>query len=109
VATHSLEEKMANRAADEGGFHSDLEIAGGDLVINGTRVPVQALLDVLRTGRPLDEFLEHVPTLERAHAAEFLQQAALAIVERRIEAFRRDPSRLIPAEEVFAGLERDFG
>ncbi|HSU14059.1 addiction module protein [Longimicrobium sp.] len=35
--------------------------------------------------------------------------AQMSEIERRIEAFRRDPSRVIPAEDVFARLERDFG
>jgi uncharacterized protein (DUF433 family) len=100
---------MTEQQTDKEGFHSDPEMMGGELVVNGTRVPVQALIDTLRAGRTLDEFLEHFPTVERAQAVEFFQQATLALVERRIEAFRRDPSRLIPAEEVFARLERDFG
>jgi putative addiction module component (TIGR02574 family) len=35
--------------------------------------------------------------------------AQMSEIERRVEAIRRDPSRLIPADEVFARLERDFG
>jgi putative addiction module component (TIGR02574 family) len=30
-------------------------------------------------------------------------------IQRRLEAYRRDPSRVIPAEDALAQLEREFG
>jgi uncharacterized protein (DUF433 family) len=50
------------------GVHSDPDILGGTPVFVGTRVPVRALLDYLEHGRPLGEFLDDFPTVERAQA-----------------------------------------
>ena len=41
----------------------------------GTRVPVQLLLDHLRHGGTIDEFLEGCPTVARDHAELFLELA----------------------------------
>jgi len=48
------------------GVHSDSDILGGTPVFVGTRVPVRALLDYLEHGRPLAEFLDDFPTVEKA-------------------------------------------
>lgn len=60
-------------------LHSDPEILGGTTVFVGTRVPVQNLLDYLRGGDTLDEFLEDFPSVTRqqAEAALDLAQEAL--------------------------------
>jgi uncharacterized protein (DUF433 family) len=50
------------------GVQSDPDILGGTPVFVGTRVPVRALLDYLEHGRPLGEFLDDFPTVERAQA-----------------------------------------
>jgi uncharacterized protein (DUF433 family) len=50
------------------GVHSDPDILGGTPVFVGTRVPVRALLDYLEHGRPLAEFLDDFPTVEKAQA-----------------------------------------
>ena len=42
-------------------------------VFVGTRVPVRALLDYLEHGRPLAEFLDDVPTVEKALAIGVLE------------------------------------
>ena len=46
---------------------------GGTLVFRGTRVPVQSLLDYLRDGYSIGEFLEMFPSVARADAVEFLK------------------------------------
>ena len=48
------------------GVQSDPDILGGTPVFVGTRVPVRALLDYLEHGRPLAEFLDDFPTVEKA-------------------------------------------
>ncbi len=48
------------------GVHSDPEILGGTPVFIGTRVSVRALLDYLEHGRPLAEFLDDFPTVDKA-------------------------------------------
>lgn len=50
------------------GVHSDPDILGGTPVFVGTRVPVRVLLDYLEHGRPLAEFLDDFPTVEKARA-----------------------------------------
>ena len=42
------------------------EILGGTLVFSGTRVPFQILIDYLKAGDSLDDFLEDFPTVSRA-------------------------------------------
>jgi len=44
-------------------IHSDPDILGGTPVFIGTRVPLQALLDHIDGGHPLDDFLEDFPTV----------------------------------------------
>jgi len=56
----------------------DPEILGGTAVFVGTRVPVQSLLDYLRGGDTLDQFLQDFPSVrrEQAEAAlDFAQEA----------------------------------
>ncbi|MHB1194903.1 MAG: DUF433 domain-containing protein [Longimicrobiales bacterium] len=57
----------------------DPEILGGAAVFVGTRVPVQSLLDYLRGGDTLDDFLQDFPSVrrEQAEAALDLAQEAL--------------------------------
>ena len=48
---------------------------GGTPVFDGTRVPIQTLLDYIEAGDSLDEFLEDFPTVSRQQAITFLEQA----------------------------------
>lgn len=54
---------------------SSKEIMGGTLVFAGTRVPVLTLLDYLKAGDSIDEFLEGFPTVSRDQVIEFLEEA----------------------------------
>ena len=54
---------------------SDPEILGGTPVFVGTRVPVQALIDYIKGGRSLQEFLGDFPTVTRELAVAALEQA----------------------------------
>ena len=51
----------------------DPEILGGTAVFQGTRVPLQALLDYLEGGQTLDEFLDDFPTVSRQAAVQALE------------------------------------
>lgn len=55
--------------------HTDPDIMGGVPVFVGTRVPVRTLLDYLAAGDPLEEFLDHFPTVTREQAVTALGQA----------------------------------
>ena len=54
----------------------DPEIMGGEPCFAGTRVPVRALLDYIEGGDTLDEFLKQYPTVSRAQAVGFLEEAS---------------------------------
>ncbi len=56
-------------------IHSDPDILGGTPVFVGTRVPMKTLLDYLEAGDPLDEFLDHFPSVRRAQAIAALELA----------------------------------
>lgn len=44
-------------------IHVDPEILNGTPVFAGTRVPIQTLLEYLKEGRPLADFLQDFPTV----------------------------------------------
>lgn len=59
-------------------FHeivSDPEILGGTPVFRGTRVPFDGLLDYLKSGHNIDEFVDDFPTVTRAQAERALTEA----------------------------------
>lgn len=55
--------------------HSDPDILGGIPVFAGTRVPVKTLLDYLKAGDSLNEFLDHFPSVTRERAIAALELA----------------------------------
>lgn len=55
--------------------HSDPSILGGTPVFVGTRVPVKTLLDYLEAGDPLNEFLDHFPSVSHEQAIAALELA----------------------------------
>jgi uncharacterized protein (DUF433 family) len=52
---------------------SSPERLGGTPVFAGTRVPVQALLDYIEAGDPLDSFLEDFPSVSQDQAVAVLE------------------------------------
>ncbi len=59
---------------------SSPERLNGTPVFAGTRVPVQALLDYIEAGDPLDRFLEDFPSVSREHAVAVLGLARQALL-----------------------------
>lgn len=55
------------------------EIMNGELVFAGTRVEVKILVDYLKAGHPLDEFLDDFPTVSREQAEGYLQMSLEAV------------------------------
>ena len=53
----------------------DPDRMSGTPCFRGTRIPVQMLIDHLKAGFSLDEFLETVPSLDRSQAQVFLELA----------------------------------
>jgi uncharacterized protein (DUF433 family) len=54
---------------------SSPDVMSGLPVFAGTRVPVQTLLDYLKGGDSIDEFLEGFPTVKREQVIAFLEEA----------------------------------
>lgn len=51
----------------------DPEVMSGELVFSGTRVEVKTLVDYLKAGHSLDDFLEGFPTVNREQAEAYLE------------------------------------
>ena len=48
---------------------------GGTPVFTGTRVPIQTLLDYLKAGETINDFLAGFPSVSREQVVSFLEQA----------------------------------
>jgi uncharacterized protein (DUF433 family) len=59
----------------------DPEVIGGAPVFAGTRVPVQTLLDYVRAGETIDDFLQGFPSVTRTQVIAFLQEAKDRLVQ----------------------------
>ena len=55
------------------------EILGGTPVFQGTRVPIQTLLDYLEGDQRIDDFLADFPTVSRDQAIAVLELARVAL------------------------------
>ncbi|MBW4443739.1 MAG: DUF433 domain-containing protein [Plectolyngbya sp. WJT66-NPBG17] len=56
------------------------EVMGGTPVFAGTRVPIQTLLDYLKAGESIDDFLDGFPTVNREQVVAFLEEAGKQLV-----------------------------
>lgn len=56
------------------------EVMGGTPVFAGTRVPVQTLLDYLKAGESIDDFLDGFPTVTREQVIALLEEAEKQLV-----------------------------
>jgi len=56
------------------------EIMGGTSVFVGTRVPVQTLLDYLKAGESINDFLDGFPTVSRKQVIALLEEAEKQLV-----------------------------
>lgn len=57
------------------------EVMGGTVVFDGTRVPVQNLLDCLEAGESIYDFLAGFPSVTRAQVIAFLEEAKDRVIE----------------------------
>ncbi|MBE9009420.1 DUF433 domain-containing protein [Pseudanabaenaceae cyanobacterium LEGE 13415] len=55
------------------------EILSGTPVFAGTRVPVQTLLDYLKAGESIDDFLDGFPTVSRQQVIHLLEEIGSSI------------------------------
>lgn len=56
------------------------DVMGGTPVFVGTRVPVQTLLDYLKAGESIDDFLDGFPTVTREQVIALLEEAGKQLV-----------------------------
>lgn len=59
----------------------DPEVMGGTPVFCGTRVPEQTLLDYLKGGETIDDFLAGFPSVAREQVIQFLEEAKDRLLE----------------------------
>lgn len=60
---------------------SSPDVMSGAPVFAGTRVPVQTLLDYLKGGDSIDDFLEGFPTVTREQVIALLEEAEEQIIK----------------------------
>lgn len=56
------------------------DVMGGTPVFAGTRVPVQTLLDYLKAGESIDDFLKGFPTVTKEQVIALLEEAEKRII-----------------------------
>lgn len=61
----------------------DPDVVSGTLVFAGTRVPAKNLVDYLKAGHDLDDFLDDFPGVSREQAEDYLELALEAVEELR--------------------------
>jgi uncharacterized protein (DUF433 family) len=60
---------------------SSPDVMGGTPVFAGTRVPVQTLIDYVKGGDSIDDFLDGFPTVTKEQVIAFLEEAQQQIVK----------------------------
>ena len=60
---------------------SSPDVMGGTPVFAGTRVPVQTLIDYLKGGESIDDFLDGFPTVGKQQIIAFLEEAKEQMVK----------------------------
>jgi uncharacterized protein (DUF433 family) len=56
------------------------DVMSGAPVFAGTRVPVQTLIDYLKAGESIDDFLDGFPTVTREQAIALLEEAGQQLI-----------------------------
>ncbi len=57
------------------------EVMGGTPVFRGTRVPIETLLDYLKAGESIDDFLDGFPSVSREQVIDLLEEIGKQIVD----------------------------
>lgn len=66
----------------------DPDVHSGDLVFQGTRVPVDTLVDHLKSGYSIEEYLEGFPSVKRSQVEAFLDLSPEAIEQMKVRGAR---------------------
>jgi uncharacterized protein (DUF433 family) len=62
-------------------IESSKDILGGEPVFRGTRVPVQTLIQYLKAGDRLENFLRDYPTVSKKQAVDFLESTIKGLIK----------------------------
>lgn len=62
----------------------DPEIMSGAPCFNGTRVPIQNLMDYIEGGDSIEEFIEDFPSVSREQVISFLKEAKESVLARAV-------------------------
>ena len=84
---------------------------GGTPVFEGTRVPLQNLIDSLEGGESIDDFMDGYPSVTREQVIAVIEAGKLAdLVVLGRDPYKIDPSTLInvPIERTMVGGEWKF-
>jgi uncharacterized protein (DUF433 family) len=57
------------------------DVMGGTPVFAGTRVPVQTLIDYIKGGESIDDFLDGFPTVSKEQVIAFLEEAQQQMIK----------------------------
>jgi uncharacterized protein (DUF433 family) len=60
---------------------SSPDVMGGTPVFAGTRVPVQTLIDYIKGGESIDDFLDGFPTVTKEQVIAFLEEAQQQMIK----------------------------
>jgi uncharacterized protein (DUF433 family) len=60
------------------------ETMGGTPVFAGTRVPIQTLLDYLKAGESIDDFLDGFPTVSKEQVIALLEEAGKQVASKAV-------------------------
>ena len=60
---------------------SSPDVMGGTPCFAGTRVPVQTLIDYIKGGESIDDFLDGFPTVSKEQVIAFLEEAQQQIAK----------------------------
>lgn len=60
---------------------SSPDVMGGTPVFAGTRVPVQTLIDYIKGGDSIDDFLDGFPTVTKEQVIAFLEEAQQQMIK----------------------------
>lgn len=74
-----MPEQKTNAVGPERVVSRDPEVHSGALVFAGTRVPVETLVDYLKGGHSIDDFLDGFPSVERWQVEGFLELSPEAV------------------------------
>lgn len=80
------------------------DILGGTPVFRGTRVPIKALWDYLKSGDTVEDFLEDFPSVEREQVIALIERAQKRVVGSNDE----NSSRRVPARQAQISISRDY-